>query len=52
MVTALAGVAITLSAVASVGAFIRSAVGKHKQPTVVSLLIALFVVPFAASLSV
>ncbi|TPG48203.1 type IV secretion system DNA-binding domain-containing protein [Sphingomonas glacialis] len=49
MVTALAGVAIALSAAASVGAFIRSAVGKHKRPTIASILVALFGVPFAAA---
>ena len=49
MISALAGIGIALSAAASVGLFIRGASRKNKRPTIGSILVALFGVPFAAA---
>ena len=49
MVSTLAGISIAFSAVASTGAFIRSAARKNKRPTIGSILVALLGVPFAAA---
>ena len=49
MVSGLAGMTIALAAVASVGAFVRSAGRRNKRPTIGSILVALFGVPLAAA---
>lgn len=49
MVSGLATVAIGLGAAASVVAFIRGAGRRNKRPTIGSLFVALFAVPFAAA---
>ena len=49
MVSILTGIGVALGAAASVAAFIRSAARKNKRPTIGSILVALFVVPFVAA---
>ena len=49
MVSGLAGIAIFLGVAASTSAFVRSALKKNKRPTIGSIVVALFVVPFAAA---
>ena len=49
MISILAGIGVALGAAASVAAFIRSAARKNKRPTIGSILVALFVVPFVAA---
>lgn len=48
MVSTFSGIGVALSTAASVAAFNRSAGRKNKRPTIGSILVALFAVPFVA----